>query len=238
MTLVVGTPVWRREWVLGQWFWFLEQACKTAEIEPSYVFVVDTRDHATEQVIRDACATHGRELHVVHVNEDQDQSRTDRSWNTDRYRHMVWLRNTMLAKVRELDPDLFLSLDSDVLLHADAIGRMIGLLDERTWVAVGSKCYLEPIGTRSPNYAFLHNYDALARPDSTHAFGVDVIMAIKLMTRLAYTVDYEFHRNGEDIGWSKALTRRGGTLGWDGGICSKHVMLPAALGTVDPRCGY
>jgi hypothetical protein len=63
-------------------------------------------------------------------------------------------------------------------------------------------------------------------------------LAIKLMSPRAYNIDYRFHHQGEDIGWSVAATEKGLKLGWDGRICSKHVMAADQLQLVDPRCGY
>jgi hypothetical protein len=67
---------------------------------------------------------------------------------------------------------------------------------------------------------------------------VDVIMAMKLMKPSAYWVDYRDHEQGEDVGWSIACQEQHLRLGWDGRVCSKHVMKPEQLDPIDARCGY
>ena len=42
----------------------------------------------------------------------------------------------------------------------------------------------------------------------------DAIMAAKLMRPKAYTIDYIYDTEGEDIGWSKACSRAGVFLGF------------------------
>jgi hypothetical protein len=78
----------------------------------------------------------------------------------------------------------------------------------------------------------------LIRVDGRGCHKADVIMAVKLMSPAAYNVDYEVHRQGEDIGWSIAARKKGVKLGWDGRTVSKHLMTKDALDKIDKRVGF
>lgn len=230
---MVGCPLFRREWVLQRWFDHVEQAARNAEEEPLYVFVGDRSDPSIFLAIAE-CSARRRGLVLVQVTEDMGRS-DHRKWDMERYQRMAWLRNQMLAAVRFTRPLWFLSLDSDILLHPDAL---VNLLESaQRFDAVGGKAYMTTQGLHAPSYGVFTN-SGMRRPESEGVFPVDVIMAIKLMTPSAYAIDYEAEHRGEDIGWSKAARAAGLALGWDGRVTSKHVMAPFWLQKVDPRCGY
>lgn len=233
MRLVVGCPVRQREWIIRDWAVHLAAACWHAGIEDHEIVAVGHRDDVTIKALR--CQS--RPLHVVEV--DEPAAADERDWTAPgRYEHMARLRNLLLGRVRELEPEYFLSLDSDILIHPLALASMGKLLHERSFGAVGGKAHMKPHGRRAPSYASLTAAGGLLRFDSSGQFPVDVIMAIKLMTPAAYHVDYVEDGRAEDVGWSKAARAAGLTLGWDGTHTSKHVMTPEMLHEVDERCGY
>lgn len=225
----------RRDWVLPSWFAYVEAACEPLGLEPEFVFVGDPEhDQATWDVI-DKFADY-RTVHPVIVHEDEMAPIVEHHWTFARIERMAELRNLMLQAVRSVGPAWFLSLDSDVLLHRDALTSMLAVTG---FDAVGSKTFLHTRGTRIPNYAQIDPSGRLVRSD-TQAFGkrVDVLMAIKLMTPAAYNVDYGVDTRGEDISWSLNCKKAGLRLGFTGDVCSKHVMHPEQLDRVDARCGY
>lgn len=228
---LVGCPVYKRAWILPTWFDHVEKAAAAAGVEPVYVFVVDERDEETIEVIsrRDAAG------YVFNVKEQHEHDGA-RRWNHDRYRWMVNLRNELLGVVRLVGPNLFLSLDSDMLLHPDAIKNMMETSEACD--AVGGKAYMTDAGTDCPSWANLKSNGGLHRPDSNGIHRCDVIMAIKLMKPQAYAVDYEFSKQGEDIGWSIACAERGLRFLWDGRVANKHVMTPDRLDKFDKRVGF
>lgn len=232
--IVVGCPVRDRAWCLPSWFTHIEKACEVADEKPYYVFVGDpAQDESTFRAIEDGCRFYGRDRDILGLEEIYEPYK--RVWNLDRFSHMVRLRNTLLHRVRELEPDHFWSVDSDILVAEETLASA---LDARIrFDAVGSRCYMTPKGTFCPSYAML-NGGGLVRPDSKGCHRVDVIMAVKLMNPEAYNVDYENHRQGEDIGWSIAARKKGVKLGWDGRTVSKHLMTKEALEQVDKRAGF
>jgi hypothetical protein len=230
--LVIGCPVSGRGWVIDRWYEHAVVAAEVAGLDVEFVLVGSpSTDSETFDTLFSVCK---HPVDVVEV--DEPTCSPAREWGPIRYGHMVGLRNQLLACVQEKAPPLFLSLDSDILLHPKAISC---LLDFPEWDAVGGKAYMvPPPNAICPSYAILTPGGSLRRPDATGAFLVDVIMAIKLMKPSAYAVTYKYDQQGEDIGWSKAARSRGCKLGWTGEITSKHVMTRDWLDQPDPRCGY
>lgn len=239
MRLLVGCPVRDRDWIIPSWFSHVEAACTMAEITPVYIFVCDRRDptrpHCEEQARR-----YGHDLHFVDVLEPPVVNRQEHVWSTDptALERMVHLRNYLLEGVRSLNPDYFFSLDSDILVRPDTIKNLLETIqkDARGFDALGQKVYLSP-GKDAPSYMTLHSR-GVSRKDCEAVFRVDIIMAAKLMTPKAYAVNYSWHQDGEDIGWSLKCRDQGVRLGWYGLNACKHVMEPSQLTKVDKRCGY
>lgn len=230
--VLIGCPVFQRSWSLPAWFDHVEKACIEANVAPFFVFVGDAgRDPDTWAVIAERA---GR-VEAVHVAEDT-RTADVRDWAlTPRFHRMVELRNALLAEVRAIGPEWFLSLDSDILLHPQSLVNLLESVER--FDAVGGRAYMSA-GTHDPSYGSLVYGGGLYRPDFTGVAAVDVIMAVKLMMPPAYRVDYEWHHLGEDLGWSIACRRAGLTLGYDGRVANKHLMEREALNRVDPRVGF
>lgn len=237
MSLIVGCPVRDRAWILPHWFEHLEIALRHASIDDALlVFAGDpTADPETFAAIDAGCLKHSFSRIVIETGEGAGPYK--RVWGMERYREMAVLRNRILGTVRSSGPDLYWSLDSDILVAERTLASALEALEERPFQAVGQRCYMTPEGTWCPSWASLTG-GGLKRSDAEGLFQVDVIMAAKLMTPAAYQVDYQVHRQGEDIGWSIAARQAGCKLGWDGRTVSKHVMSRDALERIDPRCGF
>lgn len=236
MRLVVGCPVRQRSWVITHWLDHVEAAAAAVGVTPHYLFVGNPQEDQTFPVLANHCAYLQRTWAVSRTNEP-DATDT-RVWDEDRFAHMVVLRNQLLGAVRELKPDYFLSLDSDILLHPEALTHLFESIER--FGAVAGATFMTPKGTQCPNYGWLSGMTGLSRREPTHVgvIPVGVIMALKLMTPAAYGVDYELHPQGEDIGWSAACARAGVKFGWDNRSVSKHVMSPESLQVVDDRAGW
>lgn len=229
--LLVGCPVARREWIIDQWWDKVEEACRVADVVPEFVFAADGGDPTVDLLMElSEKSTHA--IHFVWV--DDPTPPTAREWNADRYHRMVELRNQLITKVRELAPPLFLSLDSDILLHPRAIEGMLEGLEY--YDLVGSKTYMTSSGTQFPSYAMLNvSGTGLHRPDADTLMAVDVVMAIKLMTPKAYVIDYVWDSRGEDVGFCRVAKSEKLRVGWDGRYASRHVIEPKYLNTTDRR---
>lgn len=234
MNLLVGCPVSHREWILPHWIDHVRVAAERASVGVDFVAVVAEDDQPCIDILADVNA----DLVIVEAEARADK----RTWNLTRYRHMVTLRNTLLDRVRQAAPFYFLSLDSDILLHPDAISSMLDAFVQfpDAW-AVGSRCYLSSFDRQHPNMAhwrYGRTSMKFTRRDMDTLVGVDVLMAIKMMTPKAYAVSYSEDRFGEDFGWSRNCQALGGKLYWDGRVINKHVMKREALEKVDIRVGF
>lgn len=212
---------------MAEWYAHAEVAAANAHVDPHYVFVQTLGDDSLDDIMFTDNVT------IISVDEPLFQ---DRTWNEERYLHMVNLRNTLLSKVRDISPDLFLSLDSDVLLNPNFLRSSLSF---DGWDAVGGKVYLAKNRKEYPSYARLSKTSGtLVRPDAEGFFKTDVLMAVKLMKPDAYNTDYKYDRRGEDIGWSLNCKDKGLSLFWNGTVSSKHVFLPERIGDFDERVGY
>lgn len=234
--LLVGCPVRNRTWIIKQWFDHVEHACRLAGVEPGYVFVADPDDE-TAQLLAVLTLSKGRECHFVWTKEDLALGDL-RTWDPARFERMVELRNQLLGQVRELAPDRFLSLDSDILLHPQVVKNL--LESTKRFDAVGGATYMTPSGLEYPSCGWNRGSAGFVRRpiEAKGVIPVGVIMAIKAMTPAAYAVDYQANPQGEDIGWSLACEQAGVRLAWDNRYSSKHVMAPADLNRIDERCGW
>lgn len=257
--IVAGCPVAHRGWIIRPWADALRASCAQAGHDVTFVLAAHP-DDPTPDVLEDHL---GHPVDVVPVQVERPEDR--RTWRRSRFDEMAEIRTALLHRVRELAPPMFLSVDSDILLHPDAVTTMIGMLDD--WDAAGTACFLcKPPKRRTdgvlarpsylrPNYAMLDRAQRIQRvwqPGITRR--ADVLMAIKLMSPTAYAVDYQSHDQGEDIGWAVACRAAGLRFGWTNTVISKHVMDSTCgrhqqhdpgcercrepLTRLDPRCGY
>lgn len=243
MKLLIGCPIYKREWCFINWYEAARISASIAGYKPDdigFIYVTDRSDVKMKRYIQAHTYDH-RDFITV----DQTCASEERQWNKTRYDEMVFLRNELLKEVRNQAPDLFLSLDSDILLHPLAISNMVDTLSGWNLLssgpqygAVGGKTFMTERGEDWPSYANLNNAGALMRSNTDGVIQVQILMAIKLMTPVAYNVDYEYNDKGEDIGWSLACAERGLKLIFDGRVGNKHLMNLEMLDKVDERVGF
>ena len=226
--LLVGAPVRQRTWILPLWREHVLASCADAGVKPEFLFVAGATDTATVDLLRTWPNTT-----IVTVN---DVERPDyRDWSPpERVAMLAALRNRLLRTVREAGPDLFLSLDTDILLCERTVGQLLQTLETTQASAVGGKAYMTPNGTSDPSYG-MSAAGRFHRTACSDVLPVDIIMGAKLMQPEAYNVDYGYHLAGEDIYWSLAVKEAGGTLWWDGRTANRHVMTYSAMYLLDPR---
>lgn len=224
MKVLVGCPVSNRSWILPTWKRHVD-ACHGLE-EAEFIFVASYNDPDIELL---------KDWGEVAVTAEKPRS-DRRHWEPARIRKMVEVRNHLLAAVRDIKPDYFLSLDSDILIHPEAFQSALELLQPADVWSVGLKCFMTPDSYLFPSNALRSG--RYERVKVSKPVEVDIIMGAKLMKPEAYNIDYEYEKFGEDGGWSKAVKDAGGRLIWDGRISNKHVMTPELLDQVDERIGW
>jgi len=235
LKLIIGCPYNNRSWILDKWVEHVNIACKNAGINDfNFIFVVGEKNLND---LNDLSSIKNSTIKIV-----EEELRDDvRVWNDSRYSHMAFLRNQLLIAVRENNPDLFLSLDSDILLAENSIKSAITALKKHPAAcAVGMKCYMSETTNVHPSMGCWLDGSMIRfyRRDIEDIATVNIIMAAKLMKPFAYNIDYSYHKNGEDLGWSKNVAEAGGKLIWDGKVTNKHVMNPGMLEVVDKRAGF
>lgn len=222
------------------WFDHMEASLARADVDASYLFVIDPSDETLQVLAVGGLAVAGRPRAVVFVDESAHPYQ-DRAWGrVDRKVHMVEVRNVLLDAVRQSEPDVFLSVDSDVLVSPELVGDLLEDLGAGRFDAVGGGTWMDRRDHRIQSCGWIEGVDGFARRavPGPMVVPMGVIMAIKAMAPAAYRIDYEYNREGEDVGWSIACARAGVRLGWDNRHPSKHVMDRAQLELVDVRCGF
>lgn len=215
--LLIAAPVYQREWILSDWFAAIErQTVPLSDI--GFAFLVSPDDDPTLSCLIRFAETHP-ELRCFDIitQEGPHASHPEgrRSWHATRYEHMTQMRNTLLGRAVCHAPDKYFSLDTDILLEReDTIQQLVEFTDRDGVDAAAPLCYMTPDSIYFPSTMSWHNgigQRACRRSDYPlgSRFSTDIIMAAKMMTPPVYeTVRYQYHHQGEDLGWSANLALR------------------------------
>lgn len=233
MKLLVGCPVYQRAWILERWLSLLSGWADHVDLQFAFVYTPGSDD--TLRLISSART-------VALATEKEGTHSTLRNWGSkDRLETLASLRNTLLGLVRDVQPDLFLSLDSDILVPPWEVFSQL-LEDFDTYDAVAPLVYL---GKGTITNAFYQRKENIQRRRVINLYDavmpVDVICAAKLITPAVFnddSVSYGYHSAGEDIYWSLAAKRAGYRVALDPRVKMKHVMQQNDLDKVDERVGW
>jgi hypothetical protein len=240
MRLVVGAPVAGRAWSLPTWF-----ACLAGQTRrpDAVAFIHSGRvgDPTWEACIREA-ARHEFSPVMLH----HDPAPPHRRHDNERYRTLARLRNRLLDSARdELGADLFLSLDTDIMLeNPETVERLEHLVVHGGYDVAGPVTFLHPEAPRSWSPAELpcwaYNFGWLQPPDGlcdrttwrrppvtdipwgskvTHS----IPMAAWLATRRVLDCRYRWHESGEDIGFAISLQEADARCVTDTGLYAPHI---------------
>lgn len=233
MKLIIGCPIYKRDWILHHWIrCILSQSYNIEDI--GFIFEASPEDEATLSIL-ETFKRFQKNIPLFEINVREDlphfeHIKNGRQWTLSKYANMVKLRNSLLNRVRELQPDYYFSLDSDILIqNPNTIELLIAHIKSGA-DGVSPLMFMTPTGCLYPS---VMNW----RPDvSTKAmrklsyplgtyFQSDIIMAAKMMSKNLYSeVDYEVHEQGEDIGWSLNAKRKGFKLFSASYIYAPHIM--------------
>lgn len=231
--LVIGCPIYQRDWIFPYWISCIEnQNIDFSKI--GFVFIVSPDDEKTiEMLIKYRNARPDIAEFVIDIKSDIphfSHEEGSRTWSMARYENMVSLRNSMLKRVREINPKYFFSLDSDILLtNQNTIQLLISHIQSGA-DAVSPLMFMTPTGMLYPSVMNWRNkpgeqaYRQELYPLGEY-FKADVIMAAKMMSRDVYqNVDYCLHSQGEDLGWSGNAGKLGYQLYLASYIYAPHIM--------------
>lgn len=217
-TLLVGCPLRNRNWAMPHWLEHLQTAAERVDVDLSYVFVVENHDTQTRNWLWDNITG------PLYIEITYDIGRdANHVWKAEDFPRMTGLRNNLLGKVRSLEPDNFLSLDSDLFLEPNALVEMYEALEH--YDAVGIKTSMcRHLWCESWMY-YAPSPDVYVRTQEQRPDGhqpVDAIMAGKMMSPAAYKVNYKNDPQGEDLGWCRNAKAAGLHLGIAGN--ARHCM--------------
>lgn len=160
-----------------------------------------------------------------------------------RYNNLVVLRNKLLEAVLSTPADLFLSVDSDLIIPPDSINRMVAHSKHVVSGLVYNDLHIG--GKRNVPQKHICNIlawagrkDRLGYPAAGHIrnypenelIKVDITGAFVMMSRkVVEQVRYSYHTQGEDLGWAANLQSNGFQAWCDTGLRAIHLMTRAEL---------
>lgn len=215
--------------MVGQWL----RRILAWGVDTQFVFVGS--DSVDVQNLIDVCRRVGVDATII---AHPGKASRERNWgDRGRIEYLADLRNKLLEEVRALNPEWFLSLDSDILVPS---WEEFSPLFESGFDVVSPLAYLSPSGNHITN-AFTGGKGKVYRriPDYVSLVPATVVCAVKLMNRKAVELaEYGFHHLGEDFYFSEHARSVGVTLGFDPSVRCKHVMSESALKEKDIRVGW
>jgi hypothetical protein len=219
MKLIIGCPIYKRNWIFPIWAASIERQSISLK-DVGFIFVVSSSDEETISMINKWKNFSGKNIGFINIITKDDivhheHSSNSRQWTMSKYHNMVALRNTLLSEVRKYQPDFFFSLDSDILVqNPSTIELLISHIKEGA-DAVSPLMFMTPFGTDFPSVmSWIDKPGEKAKRNPPYPFGTyfqsDIIMAAKMMSKDVYNnVDYEFHAQGEDLGWCANANKKG-----------------------------
>lgn len=221
--IVVGAPVHQRGWILRRWLDHLAAQDQELTLVMNY-------GHGTDDTL---LILEAEDRFKVIVIETQNVTHVaSRQWNVERYQVMVQLRNDILTVVRDLQPDYYLSCDTDMLLPTGAINKLIE--SRSPYDGIAPLTFMTTGGTTCPNWLTRDLERPYLQPGVTEQHAV---FGTVLMTPDLYAVDYAVHPWGEDLGWAENVRNAGLRLALNTEVKVKHVMSPEFLDVYDTRVG-
>lgn len=233
MKLLIGCPIYKRDWILNHWLrCVLSQSVDISDI--GFIFEAAPNDNETVSILEAVKNIQKNIPHFsINIREDLnhfEHIQNGRQWTLSKYGNMVKLRNSLLNQARELEPDYYFSLDSDILIqNPNTIELLIAHIKSGA-DAVSPLMFMTPTGDMYPsvmNWRLDIPNKAMRNkryPLGTY-FKSDVIMAAKMMSKKVYqTVDYKVHEQGEDLGWCLNARDKGFKLYSASYIYAPHIM--------------
>jgi hypothetical protein len=233
MKILLGCPIYKREWIIHHWIRdVLTQSVDISNI--GFVFEVSPDDTTIIEVLQ-IWKNISKEIPYFNIKVRDDiphfeHEENTRKWTISKYENMVSLRNSLLQTAREVEPDFYFSLDSDILLENPNTLELLIAHIKSGADAVSPLMFMTPIYDMYPSIMTWRNdgtNKALRQqsyPIGSY-FQTDVIMAAKMMSKNVYqNVDYVVHEQGEDVGWSYECFKKDYKLFSASYIYAPHIM--------------
>jgi len=232
MKVAVGAPVAERGWILREW----RRGLLRQTLQPSsYCFVYSHSEDDTLSILGDG----EWEAPVsTLITPAPFYSRNDRhSDQSDPQRagHFSLLRNSLLSLFLLTDADLFVSLDTDILLEDSTVLEQLAQTIRDGWDVASPLCYLHAAGAISECYnaghlgggeGFTQGWWRVERHElrDYSLLGIGVPMAAMMMRRdVARQCRYRAHDCGEDVGFAQSLAEHRFKVAWRTDLEVRHV---------------
>lgn len=207
MKIVVGCPIYNREWSLPRWF----QSLFNQKMSPKNIDLVFAYTEGTDATL-DVINKYGEKFNSLTVLNCNDLPAFGNR-DSERFYPLVILRNRIFDVLREQQPDYYFSWDSDILLPDDTLKEFIK--DKKD--IVGPWLDLVPPGGVPNCVTLLPNGGGFRRrkPYSqwypqTGLYEVSSVFAVSLMANPVFnTCYYKYHQGGEDYGFAEEVINAG-----------------------------
>jgi hypothetical protein len=233
MKLVIGCPTYKRTWLLPHWIRCLvNQSVSLKDV--GFIFEVSPDDQDTINSL-EAWKRFDKRIPYFNIKIREDiphfqHENNGRQWTMSKYVNMVSLRNSLLETVRDVSPEYYFSLDSDILLTNPNTMELLIAHIKSGADAVSPLMFMTPIGTMYPSVMnWREDVPNKAYRKEKYDLGTyfksDVIMAAKMMSKNVYqNIEYSVHEQGEDVGWSLNCKNKGYELYSASYIYAPHIM--------------
>lgn len=233
MKILIGCPIYKRDWILDKWFEAIEgQTIPLSDI--GFIFELGTNDDDTHDKLWRWHMNHP-EVTVFDgaIREDEQHnhhSDSGRQWKQSDYYRMVNFRNSLLDRAIAYEPDRYFSLDSDIILENP---KTLEILYDYTSEldVVSPLMFMYPKGCDFPSVMTWESkpggraYRDRGNYKWGELFQADVVMAAVMMRPEVYkTTRYQWHRQGEDLGFAWNMAENGFTSYCASDIYCPHIM--------------
>jgi hypothetical protein len=218
--LIIGAPVKDREWALQAWF----EGIRASEGEYPVLALCSPSEDATEASLANL---------GVEVVQDPEPGRPlweidNHGWGTmTTYAYMARLRNQLIELMIERDAEYFFSLDTDIILPADAITALLAVMEASgaDVIAPAVNMAIRAISWNTMNWDSMMPGSAIRTFVPQRAGPVDVVMAAMLLNRRAMErCRWAPHMQGEDVGFCINAVTQGISRWWCPEIRCTHLM--------------
>jgi hypothetical protein len=218
MKICIGAPVFEREWSLPRW---LQSVFKQGIKPKDIIFIFGITDG--EDNTRELLEKYGKKVQEIHFIDCNDlDSYRDR--NPERFYPLAEIRNRLLEKVREINPDFYFSWDTDIILPDKSLLQLIE--DDKDLVSP----YVELVKGIPNCVSRLPGTDAFRREKPVHKhypkgefYKVDASFACLLFQPQAYDTMYGWHQGGEDYAAALSAEKLGLEFWMDSRIVGDHL---------------
>lgn len=234
--IIVGCPVQNRDWVLPYYLKAIYDLDYDKK-EIKLCFLVNDSTDGTDQILIDFRNKYQNQYAGIAVKVERygfSADNRDKGRNTNSFQQFAFVRNKYLELVKQTGVDYLFSVDSDILVPSNSLRKLISNDKDICSMLVNNMATRRGYGKDAMNILEYkgrsqdkcqHLYEhVLAYPQNT-VFEVEVTGAAYLIKRKVLSdVRYEWHNQGEDIGFCVNAKKKGYRIWCDSTLYGEHIM--------------